>query len=85
MLTSNNLQSAPAGYVPQVSTRHNEQKKQICQTFKGGRVVFILSKETSSGEAFVDGCCVGTWKDITVGDWSDILYTLSKRYNDIIK
>lgn len=78
------LLTAPAGYVPEVETTHDELTREIRQEFKGGRVVFTVSKVTSAGEAKVNGRSVGRWEDITVGDWGNILYTLSKKFNYLI-
>ncbi|MCI1778809.1 MAG: hypothetical protein LKI53_02500 [Bacteroidales bacterium] len=84
MLSTINLLTAPTGYIPEVETTHNELTKEIRQTFKGGRVVFTVSKITCAGEAKVDGRSVGHWEDMAVGDWGNILYTLSKKFNYLI-
>lgn len=79
------LLQAPQGYIPGCNTEHREVENVMYQTFKGGRVVFKLNKTTGVAEALVDNRNVGTWKQLTVGDWANVLYTLETEFNHLIE
>jgi|GEM_PF-2585778 len=77
------LKQAPQGYIPNCDTYHDEVGNVMRQHFNGG-VSFIYYKNTGYCEALVDNRVVGRWKDITVGMWGDILYTLETEFKDKI-
>ena len=79
------LKQAPQDFIPNCDTHHDEVGKVMRQWFKGGRVRFNYYKTTGMAEALVDGRTVGTWKDVTVGMWGNILYTLQTEFNHLIE
>lgn len=77
------IKKAPQGYIPNCETYHDEVANTMRQHFNGG-VSFIYYKSTGYCEALVDNRVVGRWKDLTVGMWGDILYTLETEFKDKI-
>lgn len=78
------LLTAPAGYMPKCATRHDESRKTMYQYFSGNRVKFVVDNSTLRAEAIVDNRCIASWHDITLRQWSDILYTLETNFADKI-
>ena len=74
------LKEAPAGFIPNCNTRHLEAEGIILQEFKGGKVTLELYKTDSHCEAVVEGRTVGRFTDVTIRDWSNILYTLQTEF-----
>lgn len=84
MFSSISLKQAPDGYMPTCNTHHHETENTMYQTFPGGRVVFKFNKTTGIADAFVDNRHVGTWDDLTIRTWSDVLYTLETEFKNYI-
>lgn len=84
MFSSIQLKQAPQGYVPTCSCRHSETENTMYQTFPGERVVFKFNKTNGLAEAFVDNRLVGSWNDLTVKTWGDVLYTLETEFKNYI-
>lgn len=78
------LKQASRDFVPNCETVHEETTAVIRQTWPGNNVWFTLNKKTGEGEARVDNRVVGRWKDVTVGMWDDIVYTLETEFSDRI-
>lgn len=79
------VKTAPAGFIPNCETQHLEVEGIILQTFKGGRVILKLYRKDSHCEAVIDNRTVGTFKDLTIRDWSNILYTLQTDFANLIE
>lgn len=76
------LMQAPQGFIPNCETEHTSTE--MLQTFPGGKVRMNYDKTTGTATAYVDGRPIGTWKDLTIRTWGDILYTLQTTFNHII-
>ena len=74
------LKEAPAGFIPNCETRYLETEGIILQVFKGGKVTLKLYKSDSHCEAVVESRTVGRFTDVTIRDWSNILYTLQTEF-----
>ena len=84
MFASISLKAAPKGFVPACYTQHGYSKegnKVMRQWFKGEHVHFDYDMTTGEGIARVDNREIGRWKDITVGMWGNILYTLQTEFS----
>lgn len=79
------LKEAPAGFIPNCETRHLEVENVMLQEFKGGKVALKLYKSDSHCEAVVEGRTVGRFTDVTIRDWSNILYTLQTEFANLIE
>ena len=77
------LKEAPQGYIPNCETRYDADGN-MRQTFKGGRVELVNTKQNRRTEAFVNGRKIGSWFDITIEEWGNILYTLETDFSDEI-
>ena len=78
------LKRAPRAYILNCDLHHDEVGNVKRQWFKGDRVRVNYYKSTGLVEALVDNRVVGTWTNLTVGMWSDILYTLETEFKDKI-
>jgi len=79
------LKQAPQDFVPNCDTHHDEVGNVMRQWFKGGCVRFNYYKSTGLAEALVDNRVVGTWTNVTVGMWGNILFTLQTEFNHLIE
>jgi hypothetical protein len=77
------LKQAPAGYVPNVETTHGADCV-MRQTFPGGRIVVEMDKKNGGAVVTIDGREVARFKDPTISDWGNILYTLESDYTEFI-
>lgn len=78
------LKRAPRDYILNCDLHHDEVGNVKRYWFKGDRVRVNYYKSTGLAEALVDNRVVGTWTDLTVGMWGDILYTLETEFKDKI-
>ena len=77
------LKQAPAGYVPNVETTHGADCV-MRQTFPGGRIKLECNKTNSEAVVTIDGRQVARFKELTIADWGNILYTLETQYKEYI-
>lgn len=82
MISAFQLLEAPKGFCPNCNTAYDDDYQ--TQTFKGGKVQLKINRRTSEVEAYVNNEKVGCWEDVTVGQWSNILYTLQVRFTKLI-
>lgn len=78
------LKQAPRGFMPNCEAHHEEVSGILRQIWPGNAVCFELNKKNGEGIASVDRRIVGHWKDVTVGMWADIVYTLETEFKDRI-
>lgn len=77
------LKKAPAGYIPGVETSHDADNV-MRQTFPGGRIKLECNKTNSEAVVTIDGRQVARFKELTIADWGNILYTLETQYKEYI-
>lgn len=72
--------TAPKGYLPEVETSF--EGEYMRQMF-GTRIEVLLHLERNSAVLKIDGREAAVFRDLTAGDWSNMLYSLQQIYNRI--
>ncbi|WP_297624565.1 hypothetical protein [uncultured Rikenella sp.] len=73
---------APRGYCPNVETRYDHVRGMMYQNI-GNRVQLQINRETNAASIIIDHEPVATFNDMTIGTWSDVLYSLQKIHNQL--
>lgn len=67
---------------PDVDT-YFDHAQGVMRQFFGNRVELCVSRETNNAKIIIDGNTVATFDDMTLGNWSNVLYSLQQIYNQL--